>query len=1131
MCGIIAVLRGQDNGSALTAEDVLPRLSAAVETLVSAPGELDSMITETKKAADVLAAIDQELRTLPGIRMLVFDRPAALVVAGEMERAHGALTNIDSRLDQLTVDTETLNSALVEVRDALWAIERDRLRNAEAIIDLAQGAPQQSALPGLMSIQTALSAIDRLEVRGRDSAGLQVFVTNHGLPNQALKGSRFSDPVLRSGATRNLGDHISFVYKNAAEIGELGDNSNALRTAIRSDELLHQALAGSSSEVVVLGHTRWASVGVISEPNAHPLDSQESDNDNRSYVAAVLNGDIDNYADLIDLHNLDIAAEITTDAKIVPTLVSRKLATGSENIEAFRTTVSTFEGSMAIASHCTNEPHKLSLALRGSGQAIYVGIADNAFVVASEPYGVVEEASEWLRMDGETPANPKRPISTAGQVLELDASLAGTVEGITRLAYDGTELPVKQAEIRKADITTRDIDRGDAPHYLLKEIEESPQSVHKTLRGRITDVDGEPRVQLGSEAIPPAVKSALTARSIRRIIAIGQGTAAVAARAIPQFLNPLLKETELIAESQLATELSGFSMTDDMSDTLVIAVSQSGTTTDTNRTVDLVRQRGGHVIAIVNRRGSDLTDKADGVIYTSDGRDVEMSVASTKAFYAQVVAAALLSSAIADIIDVDRDRTGLVEALRQLPDSMRHVLASRPAIAEAARRHAPQKRYWAVVGNGPNRIAANEVRIKLSELCYKAIPEDGTEDKKHIDLSSEPLIFVCATGLSGSNADDVAKEVAIYRAHKATAIVVANENESRFGAATELLTVPHLHPALDFILATIVGHLFGYEAALAIDAQAMPLREMRASLERTIADGVLLDGAFEQLQTELLASNNRFLDGLRTGAYDGHLEASTAAKLVTILRYGTGIASLDSYQVEVGKVGRPGVVIDDLNAALTKAIDELTRPVDAIKHQAKTVTVGISRSDESLLTSDLAKATLDTGTPRDRLSYRELRTLAALDSAVAEITGWTRYRIEGDVEQDATIQVVDRGGIATGIASRTDMNPTLRGGKHRAAFEREIMVGVGSDGRSVIHIPEVKDNQTTGLTLLHCRFHERLPSTTVRAIMQGYRGRYGALKDAVTESQPSFRDDILATLDVVQLLTLPVYVLAEHWTS
>src|SRR3546814_1295077 len=79
-----------------------------------------------------------------------------------------------------------------------------------------------------------------------------------------------------------------------------------------------------------------------------------------------------------------------------------------------------------------------------------------------------------------------------------------------------------------------------------------------------------------------------------------------------------------------------FGLRDDMSDTLVIAISQSGTTTDTNRTVDLVRGRGSKVLAIVNRRGSDLTDKADGVPYTSDGRDVEMSVASTKAFYAQI---------------------------------------------------------------------------------------------------------------------------------------------------------------------------------------------------------------------------------------------------------------------------------------------------------------------------------------------------------------------------------------------------------------------------------------------------------------------------------------------------------------
>jgi glucosamine--fructose-6-phosphate aminotransferase (isomerizing) len=92
-----------------------------------------------------------------------------------------------------------------------------------------------------------------------------------------------------------------------------------------------------------------------------------------------------------------------------------------------------------------------------------------------------------------------------------------------------------------------------------------------------------------------------------------------------------------------------------MVDTLVVAISQSGTTTDTNRTVDLVRSRGAIVIAIVNRRNSDLGDKADGVLYTSDGRDVEMSVASTKAFYSQVAAGFLLAVAIADGIGVVSD--------------------------------------------------------------------------------------------------------------------------------------------------------------------------------------------------------------------------------------------------------------------------------------------------------------------------------------------------------------------------------------------------------------------------------------------------------------------------------------------
>src|SRR5262249_59496005 len=112
-----------------------------------------------------------------------------------------------------------------------------------------------------------------------------------------------------------------------------------------------------------------------------------------------------------------------------------------------------------------------------------------------------------------------------------------------------------------------------------------------------------------------------------------------------------------------------------------------------------------------------------------------------------------------------------------------------------------------------------------------------------------------------------------------------------------------------------------------------------------------------------------FCAALRTGAYAGHLEASSAVRIASVLRFATGATPLDAYQVELGKVGTPSPVVEDLTAALSQGIDELTRPVDAIKHQAKTVTVGISRSDETLLEAPLVRNVLAAGVARDRLTY------------------------------------------------------------------------------------------------------------------------------------------------------------------
>ncbi|MEO0495113.1 MAG: SIS domain-containing protein [Actinomycetota bacterium] len=1141
MCGIIAVVRRPSTRATPTSQAVLGLVADQAAHLVSGPDTTAAIDTVGTRLADA----DALLRGVPGLRLMLAEPGLGPALVHHCDEILAAVEAEEHRLEQdgnlSTSELEARNQALIAVRDGVWAITRDRLRAAEVVSRLNGGAMHAGSLEAFLSVHQALSAIDRLEVRGRDSAGLHVLVHDHALdlddPVIAAEIQRRSvDPNFGTGSVRVVDGVLSIVHKTAAEIGELGDNSAVIRQAFAEDSLLHAALANDTARTLVLGHTRWASIGIISEPNAHPLNSELLDATG-PYVIGALNGDVDNFADLIAEEGVTIAPSITTDAKVIPSLTSQRLGEGLESAEAFRRTVATFEGSVAIGACTAAAPDKLQLALRGSGQALYIGLAEDAYIVASEPYGVVEETADYVRMDGETPANPENPNSSRGQIVELDGDLAGTVDGMLRKSYDGTDLVVTDDDVAVAQITTRDIDRGDHPHYLMKEIGESPTSFRKTLRGKIVETEAGLRVSLGPSVIPDDVRELIGNGTITRVLAIGQGTAAVAGQALAAGLDALTPDGQIEVEAILATELSGFRLRQDMSDTLIIAVSQSGTTTDTNRTVDIVRNRGAKVIAIVNRRGSDLTDRADGVLHTSDGRDVEMSVASTKAFYSQIAAGLLLSIAITDELLGDEmadDRAALLKGVTELPAAMETVLARRDVIGEAARQFTPSRRYWAMVGNGPNRIAAQEVRVKLSELCYKSIAADSTEDKKHIDLSSEPLIFVCAAGLTGSTADDVAKEVAIFRAHKAAPIVVADEDQSRFSSALAVLPVPAVDPRLGFILSTMAGHLFGYEAALAIDAQARPMREARSAIEQAAAHPDMSgEQALASVEATLERAAASFFDLLRTGELNGHMEASTASKVASLLRFALGSSPLEAYQIEYGKVGTPAVVLDDLAAALTLGIEELTRPIDAIKHQAKTVTVGISRTDETLLDVALSQAVLDAGAPRDRLSYASLRTLADLDPAIDEVLGHTRYRIEGmddDGEGDATAVVVDRGGISRNIPSRTDRNPTLKGTKHQVALERRVFVARGrSDDRTVVIVPEVKDNITTGLTLLQVKLADELSPGAARGVLQGYRHRYSAVRDAVLETEPTFREDILGQQSVADLLTLPINDLADRW--
>ena len=271
----------------------------------------------------------------------------------------------------------------------------------------------------------------------------------------------------------------------------------------------------------------------------------------------------------------------------------------------------------------------------------------------------------------------------------------------------------------------------------------------------------------------------------------------------------------------------------------------------------------------------------------------------------------------------------------------------------------------------------------------------------------------------------------------------------------------------------------------------------------------------------------QFVDGLRSSRYDGHLEASTAVRLAGLLRDVLSDQPVEEYQSESGKVGSPAALLDDLVAALTRAIEELTRPVDAIKHQAKTVTVGISRSDEGVLDRALVQAVLRAGAGRDVLSYQHAQGARRPRPGVAEVVGFTRYGIDGDVDHRRRPRRARPRAAEPGRAP-----PGAVGTKRRVATEREVLVARGrSDGRTVILVPEVKAATTTGITLLHVRFHDRLEAATMRGVLQGYDRRYDRLVDWVTETEGAFDDNLLAELPVADLLIEPISDAADRITD
>jgi len=1076
-------------------------------------------------------------------------------------------------------EMELINESLEILKDAAWALEKDILANVEKTTYLAGPAHKSLSGEGLgiyWRINLLLNSLDRIEIRGRDSAGIEVSLRPESLETiiQTLKADGRYDDLLRrtvpgdlvdgaitlSGPSPGADPLVTFTYKRASVTGALGENTRHLRDRIRSDGILRTCIMGGAGRETLIAHTRWASVGAINVENCHPVNnftladgrdpSSEIPLPVKEYprygsgnwaIHVALNGDIDNYRSLRTSIEVDgtelIDHRVTTDTKIIALQIEKYLYGGCDLEEAFRLALNDFEGSHAIAMRSNLEAGKVFLALKGSGQSLYIGLCDNQHMFSSEVYGLVELTSRFIKMDGEAERVPGRP-ETKGQVYVLEDG-----GGVRAVCYDGHPLAVGDKKIQKAQITTRDIDRKGYPHFLLKEITDAPLSVKKTLRGKYRIEyrrNGSANVtfNLGNDIIPQKLRDALAHGEIRTIFVIGQGTAAVAGAAISGALSMYMKGRGIAIEAKTASELSGFCLEEDLGNTLVIAVTQSGTTTDTNRAVAMAKERGAHLIAIVNRRQSDITHVADGVFYTSDGRDIEMSVASTKAFYSQIVAGYILSLFLAQTLGTLPDdlTAGVLETLEQAPEAMNRVIAEREHIRETASSIAGKKRYWAVVGSGPNKVAADEIRIKLSELCYKTISSDIVEDKKHIDLSSEPLILACVAGTADYVLEDIAKDVAIFKAHAASVVVIADEGKRAFdGIADSVIPVPKTSFPTSVILNTLAGHLWGYYAACSINDDAEFIRDFRKKLllktdELDAREGLLVEKLTDPGLHKLIDAFSTSFHSRKNRGFFSSMGVDAASDITLLLKYAAGKLPLEEFRIDFkGKRVSPSP-LDMLDICLGRAIDELARPIDAIRHQAKTVTVGTSRKEEVVrgVIFDFLKGL---GFSSDNLTSKGGLTIGRLQKVTSDVRGYTLYTIEGLDEEGkpteaTTISIEQRGGVSLRMKSRAEVPIPLSGAKKTIVSTRDVYAGLGkSDQAPLIIIPLIEgETFIQKILLLHVLFKEALSPAEKKAVLGD---KFNQIRDIINEYNIVWNDTYLDTLPVEFLLGDGANVIAE----
>ncbi|MBI4366269.1 MAG: SIS domain-containing protein [Deltaproteobacteria bacterium] len=827
------------------------------------------------------------------------------------------LTALDRRLGRdLLIKHYDATQQLLDCR---WFFHHEipRWRNdIRALAGLPIETLPDSAIIFYKQLATIINAINFLEIRGRDSFGLALQLA---APRGAFADA-FPDTTARvtNGAEMSMERLVSghrevavFLFKTANRIGALGDNAARIRALIAACRPLHALLAAERAETgTIVAHTRWASAGEVHIANCHPIANILDDGSHPApLVMAAMNGDIYNYAECLAAHRKRLGVRFdplcTTDCLAIPAAFSD---TGQPLTAArVRDIVRAFTGSFAIAVQSTQTSDAVVLCNRGN-QGLYLGRSADGLMFASDVYGLIESCRHFMAIP-------------SGTVIALHAGLAPAAS--TRIAaetFDGRDRTLSLGECKTTTITTRDIHKGAHAHFLHKEIHETRQILERTLL-RYCELSAwiDPRTLAGAitgdaRNIPPAILERLRDGTIREIIITGMGTCYTAAVAIAGYMRHMLRHfiPAIIVQPHVASEGSAFYLQDDMRDTLVIVIAQSGTTVDTNVYVQMAKDRGAASLAIVNKREGDITFIVDGTCYIGNGRDIEIAVPSTKTYTAQVILGYILTLRFCCALHAThRGHTALLRRhLRLLASTPRLTGRAFRAFptAEVERRIAafvrPHTAWYVAVDDSPNAVCGMEIRIKYSESCYHSLPY------LHIaDCLAQRVRHAFITYCTTKPYREIA-EACRTLLRRGNHVVLITTGEGTKAAATRnprllTLNMPSVDPFYAFLPTILAGQLLSYYAALSLDGR----KAYFARLKTVQASGSSAAQALKAWRAAVKAGH------FNQGFSKRHVE-----QLMTAFRAGKNPADL-----------------------LDRLYDFARRPIDTIKHQAKTITVGAVR--------------------------------------------------------------------------------------------------------------------------------------------------------------------------------------------